>query len=74
MRALSHRKSSQKYKTRKNHEQQNTQLMCRKHLATLTLPTNPLTLASGEVALKLVGEVASQVDVVVVISVGPQER
>ena len=38
------------------------------------MPTNTLTLASGEVALKLVGGVASQVDVVVVVSVGPQER
>ena len=46
----------------------------KKHSATLTLPTNPLTLASGEVALKLVGGVTSQVDVVVVVSVGPQER
>ena len=42
-----------------------------KHTA---LPTNPLTLVSSEVVLKLVGGVASQVHVVVVVSVGPQER
>ena len=38
------------------------------------LPTNTLTLASGEVALKLVGGIDSQVNVVVVVSVGLQER
>ena len=38
------------------------------------MPTNPFTLASGEVALKLVGGVASQVDEVVVVSIGLQER
>ena len=38
------------------------------------MPTNPLTQASVEVALKLVGGVDSQVDVVVVVGVGPQER
>ena len=38
------------------------------------MPTNTLTLASGEVALKLVGGVDSQVDVAVVVSVGPQDR
>ena len=54
-----------------SNKKQTAQSKLHQHTA---LPTNALTLVSGEVALKLVGGVASQVDVVVVVSVGPQER